>query len=184
MSTTKNRSHSKIEQLPQYLRKEIENKLLNGVTYKQISEHLKTLGHDISHQSVHRFGKPFLNRFESVRMSKEFAQLLAEDNAERPTTELHEANNALISQLIMELLVNERSTVEEKIKTYKAIADLQHAQVQNERVKQMGRRDAGTVKVAMQQLKTKFFEEIKDNYPDIAEKLNQIADEIVEQQNN
>ena len=64
------------------------------------------MGHNIYKTIIHRYGKPFLQRFESVRLAKEFAQLLAEDNAERPTTELHEANNALISQMIMQILIN------------------------------------------------------------------------------
>jgi len=106
---SKNRSHGKIDKLPSDLKKAVENKLLEGFTYQQISDHLKSLGHNISHQSVFRYGKPFLKRFEAVKMAKEYAQLLAEDNAERPTTELHEANNALVSQLIMELLVDEDS---------------------------------------------------------------------------
>ena len=64
------------------------------------------MGQDIHYSTVARFGKPFLEKFESVRMAKEYAQMLAEDNPERPTTELHEANNALISQMVMEALIS------------------------------------------------------------------------------
>ena len=53
----------------------------------EIANYLKEMGHNISKTSIHRYGKPFLQKFESVRLAKEYAQLLAEDNAERPTTE-------------------------------------------------------------------------------------------------
>jgi len=174
----KNRSHGKVSNLPNEIKKAVENKLLEGYTYQQISDHLKSLGHDIHYSSVHRYGKPFLKQFEHVRMAKEFAQLLAEDNAERPTTELHEANNALISQLIMEALVDENKPLEAKLKAYRAIAELQTAQVQNERLKITSRKEAGTVKAAMNMLKERVFREIQNNHPDVVAAMMKIADEI------
>ena len=96
-----------MDKLPEVIRKEVENRLLEGHTYEEIAKYLKEMGHNISKTSIHRYGKPFLQKFESVRLAKEYAQLLAEDNTERPTTELHEANNALISQMIMQVLINE-----------------------------------------------------------------------------
>jgi len=174
----KNRSHGKVDKLPPAIKKAVESKLLEGYTYQQISEHLKSLGHDVHYSSVHRYGKPFLKQFESVRMAKEFAQLLAEDNAERPTTELNEANNALISQLIMEMLVDENKPMDSKLKAYRAIAELQTAQVQNERLKIVSRKEAGTVRAAMNMLKKRVFEEIKNNHPDVVDIMIKIADEI------
>ncbi|MGL4790982.1 MAG: phage protein Gp27 family protein [Anaerotignaceae bacterium] len=91
----KNRSHSKIDRLPDVVKKQVENKLLEGHTYEQIAQYLKNMGQEIHYSTVARYGKPFLEKFEAVRMAKDYAQLLAEDNPDRPTTELHEANNAL-----------------------------------------------------------------------------------------
>ena len=174
----KNRSHGKIDKLPPAIKKAVENKLLEGHTYQAISDHLNKLGHDIHPSSVHRYGKPFLKQFESVRMAKEFAQLLSEDNAERPTTELHEANNAIISQLIMELLVDENMPQEVKLKTYRAISELQTAQVQNERLKIISRKESGALKVAMKMLKERVFTELQEGHPDVVEAMIKIADEI------
>lgn len=97
-----NRSHGKIDNLPDPLKREVENRLLDGETYEEISNYLKAQGEEVHLSSVGRYGRKFLKRFESVRVAKEFAKLLAEDNADRPSTELHEANNLLASQLIME----------------------------------------------------------------------------------
>ena len=84
----KNRSHGKIDQLPPGLRKEVEEKLLTGATYEEVSDWLKEQGEEVHLSSVGRYGKKFLNKFESVRLAKEFAKLLAEDNVDRPATEL------------------------------------------------------------------------------------------------
>lgn len=101
----KNRSHGKIDNLPPELRKEVENQLLNGATYEEVSEWLKGQGEEVHLSSVGRYGKKFLNKFESVRIAKEFAKLLAEDNIDRPATELHEANNLLASRLLWKHLL-------------------------------------------------------------------------------
>jgi hypothetical protein len=180
MSLSKNRSHGKIDNLPIGLRKTVENKLLEGFTYQEISDFLLTMGHEVHYSSVHRFGKPFLKKFESVRMAKEFAQLLAEDNAERPTTELHEANNALISQMIMEVLVDPNMSMKEKMRLYKAISELQNAQTANERLKIKSRREVGAVKSAMAMLKERVFKEMQESYPELVAAMMKIADEIAE----
>lgn len=174
----KNRSHGKIDKLPEEIRREVEQQLLNGHTYEEISKHLKNMGHDIHFSSVGRYGRGYLKKFESVRMAKDYAKLLAEDNIDRPTTELHEANNALISQIIMEALVDEDMPPEEKIKAAKSVATLQSAQVRNEKLKIDARKAAGEVKAALALLKAKVYEQLGSEYPDIAGAIVRIADGI------
>lgn len=172
-----NRSHGKIDRLPDGLKKEVELRLLNGETYERISEYLQEHGEDVHFSSVGRYGRKFLKKFESVRIAKEFAKLLAEDNVDRPTTELHEANNLLASQLIMEALVDDEMDADERSKMAKSIATLQRAQVSNEKLKLESRRQRGAVHVAMELLKDKVFSEIAENHPDIAQALLELADE-------
>lgn len=172
-----NRSHGKIEKLPESLKKEVEQKLLEGETYENIADYLKGQGEDVHFSSVGRYGRKFLKRFESVRIAKEFAKLLAEDNVDRPTTELHEANNLLASQLIMEALVDDEMDAKERNQMAKSIATLQRAQVSNEKLKLEARKEKGAVHVAMDVLKDKVFAEIAESHPDIAQALLALADE-------
>jgi len=74
----KRRSHGKIDKLPYKLRYEVERRLIKGETYRQISEWLNSLGHDISLMSVFRYGKPFLKSFEAVKQAKHTASVLIE----------------------------------------------------------------------------------------------------------
>ncbi len=172
----KNRSHGKIDQLPADLRREVENRLLGGDTYEQVSDYLKEQGEEVHISSVGRYGKKFLARFESVRVAKEFAKLLAEDNVDRPATELHEANNLLASQLIMEAMLDDTMNAEDKSKIAKSIASLQSAQVRNEKLKIEARKEQGAVHVAMELLKEKVFSEIGENHPEIAATLLELAE--------
>lgn len=53
----KNRSHSKIDRLPDTIKREVENRLLEGHTYEEIAEYLKGMGQDIHYSTVARFRK-------------------------------------------------------------------------------------------------------------------------------
>ena len=150
MGNDRNRSHGKIEALPTPLKKKVEEKLLTGETYEDIASYLQEQGEDIHFSSVGRYGRKFLNKFESVRIAKEYARLLAEDNAERPATELHEANNLLASQLIMQALVDD---------------DMDAGKEQ------------GAVHIALELLKDKVYGELGEAYPEIAATLLLLAEQ-------
>lgn len=173
----KNRSHGKIDNLPPELKREVEDRLLAGETYEQVSGFLREQGEDIHLSSVGRYGRKFLNKFESVRVAKEFAKLLAEDNVDRPATELHEANNLLASQIIMEALVDDEMDAKQRAEAAKSIASLQRAQVSNEKLKIEARKEQGAVHVAMNLLKEKVFAEIGQNHPEIASALLELAED-------
>lgn len=173
----KNRSHGKIDRLPPELKREVENQLLEGETYESIADYLQQHGEQIHYTSVYRYGRGFLKKFESVRIAKEFAKLLAEDNVDRPSTELHEANNLLASQIIMEALVDDEMDPKARAEAARSIATLQRAQVANEKLKIVSRKEQGTIHAAMQVFTDKVFQELGDSYPDLAQKLLELAEE-------
>lgn len=179
----KNRSHGKIDRLPQPLKREVENKLLAGETYENISDYLKENGRDICKSSVGRYGQSFLKKFESVRVAKEFAKLLAEDNIDRPATELHEANNLLASEIIMEALVDDEMDSKARAEAARSVASLQRAQVANEKLKINARKEQGAVHTAFRLFADKVYTEIGNKYPDVARKLLELAEETEAEMN-
>ena len=172
-----NRAHSKIDDLPEPLRKQVNEQLLAGNTYQDISGFLKEQGEDVHYSSVGRYGRKYLKKFEAVRIAQEYAKLLAEDNIERPPTELHDANNMLMSQIIMESILDDDMTHKEKAAAARSIATLQRAQIQNEKLKADARKDAGAVHTAMAMLKDKVFAEISSSHPEIADALIELAEQ-------
>lgn len=177
MGNERNRSHGKIENLPDTLKREVEEKLLTGETYEDIASYLQENDEEIHFSSVGRYGRKFLKKFESVRIAKQYARLIAEDNAERPATELHEANNLIASQLIMQALVDDDMDADERAGIAKSIASLQRAQVSNEKLKLQARKEQGAVHVALELLKDKVYGELGEAYPDIADKLLLLAEQ-------
>ena len=173
----KNRAHGKIDSLPAKIREDVEQQLMDGRTYESISEDLKGQGYDIHTSSVGRYGRRYLKKFESVRVAQQFARLLAEDNVERPPTEIHEANNMILNQIIMETLMDDELDAAGMGKAANAVATLQRAQVQNEKLKMDARREAGAVHTAMNLLKDKVFMEIAQSHPDVADVLIRLAEQ-------
>lgn len=64
----KNRSHGKIDSLPVEIKNEVECKLLEGLTYEEISAYLQSRGYDVHFSSIGRYGRGYLKKFESVRI--------------------------------------------------------------------------------------------------------------------
>lgn len=173
----RNRAHGKIDRLPPEIREDVEQKLLEGIPYGDISQDLKDQGYDVHGSSVGRYGRRYLKKFESVRVAQQFARLLAGDNVERPPTEIHEANNMIMNQIIMETLMDEDLDAAGLGKAASAVATLQRAQVQNEKLKMEARREAGAVHTAMNLLKDKVFLEISQSHPDVADVLIRLAEQ-------
>lgn len=143
------RKHSKIErELPQELVEEINARLVEGHTYREIADWLRQMGHPVSKSSVGRYGKDFLARLERLRIVREQARAIVEDNADRPATELNEAASALASQLITEALLaaNEAGNgLDKKVtEAIKALALLERSAVARERLKLEYRQKAET----------------------------------------
>ena len=48
----KNRSHSKIDRLPDTIKREVENRLLEGHTYEEIAEYLRPKGFKVTYSRL------------------------------------------------------------------------------------------------------------------------------------
>ena len=136
------RRHSKIDELPQEL-VEVINRKLAGTdtdgrkyTYQEITEYLAEMGHQVSKSSVGRYGKNFLSRLERLKVVRDQAKAIVEDNAGRPATEMAEAANLLATNLIMETLMEVESLEGERLtEILKALARLESSGVRREALK-------------------------------------------------
>jgi len=174
----RNISHGKIHDLPEPVKDELHESIVKGKTLMEMEGMLKDKGHDISYSSVGRYRKEYMEKFDRLRMARDYARIIAEDNVDRPSTELHEANNAIISNFIMETLVDDTMSSEDKIKAAQAISALQRAQIANEKLKIDARKSSGVIHTAMNLLKAKIFEEIGTEHPELAAAIVRIADEV------
>ena len=66
-----NRKHSKIDSFPTSLKDEVEFMMQSDYTYKDIVEHIKNSGYDISLTSVYRHAKNLNASLKQLKMVQE-----------------------------------------------------------------------------------------------------------------
>lgn len=146
------RKHSKVERaLPPEIREAVNAKLTDGYTYQEIADWLRSLGHVVSRSSLGRYGKGFLAKLERVKVAREQARAIVQEVGDGPATEMAEAANQLAVQMIMEVLMETPSLAGEKIaELLKALAQLERATVNREKLKFEFRSKAESVVTTIQ----------------------------------
>jgi len=101
----RNRAHSKISQLPNEVREAVDDLLVSGVTYEQITANLREMGHKISRAAVGRYGKDFHSRLEKLKLVRAQARAVTAQT-EGEGLELEEASSQILLQYLMEFLLD------------------------------------------------------------------------------
>jgi hypothetical protein len=172
----RNRSHSKIDQLPSELREAINDAIVNKrMTYKEITLLIKEAGHDISQKSVERYGKKFLTKLESISRAKEQARSIIETSAGLKL-DMAEASSMVAFQLLMDMLVNADSENIDKntLAAIRTLATLERSAVSREKLK--FEFDKG-VDAAVSKVKESLSKELKQ-HPELLERINSLVEKI------
>jgi len=177
----KRRKHHKIaKELPKELVSEINKRLVDGATYDQITEFIKNEGYKIGRSSVGRYSKDFLTRMERLRIVRDQAKAIVEDDPEAPATQMAEAANNLAMQLVMEILMEADvgNLQEEKLsQVLKAAAQLQRSSVAIEKLKMEFNKG---VTAAVAKLKEALRKELQEK-PELLKQLEEVVDKTKEQ---
>lgn len=172
----KRRKHYKLETLPPEVVEAVNSKLAGGFTYREVTDWLNRLGHEVGKSSVARYGKDFLSRLDRLRVVKEQAKTIVQSNPDAPATEMAEAANQLSMQLIMEFLMKvDTGDLEEAKVTeiFKALARLESSGVNREKLKFTFNKG---VETAAARIKEALKGEVASD-PELVSRLNSIVDQ-------
>jgi hypothetical protein len=79
------RSRSSIRQLPDELRKEVDRLLADGRhTIRDVTQHLRSLGADVSKSAVHRYSQDFEQVAADIRLTREMAVAIGRELSDVP----------------------------------------------------------------------------------------------------
>jgi hypothetical protein len=119
----------KVESLPEEVRSELEQKLIQGgfQGYEELAEWLQDQGFEISKSSLHRFGQKFENRLKALKTATDQAKAVAEASADE-AGDMNEALIRLVQTKVFELLV-EMEDGTDLTKIGRMVADLARASV-------------------------------------------------------
>ena len=165
---SKQRISSKIDELPEDLRRKVDVMLANtSNTYEYISQFLKGEGYDISKSSVGRYATRTNNAMQRLLEAQAQTDRLIQVVKENPEADYTEA--AIL--LTMNGLLNKVATAEEEFnempldKAGRLIASLSRTKVYKDRVKQDMRKKADT---AFRELESEMLKVIKQDEKSVA----------------
>lgn len=129
------RRHSKIHHLPENVRAEVNQLLLEpNVKYEDIAAHLKAKGIAISKSAVGRYGMEFLNKVRDLRQVEDKArELLSGEGSDLMV--LEEAVAKLVSEKLLSLLIKGTLDPTKHAKLVGEFAKLQASSVRREQLK-------------------------------------------------
>ena len=99
-------ARSKITQLPDALRAELERRLITGgfANYRDLSDWLRGQGYEISRSAINRFGQDFEAKCEAIRVATEQAKAIVATVGDDEGN-MNEALIRLIQQLSFDILI-------------------------------------------------------------------------------
>lgn len=176
----KYRKHNKIYDLPENIRAELDEMLLDtGVTYTEISDWLKKLGHDISKSTVGRYAletKRLANRLlETQARVQELVKVARQNQTDEALTEgalqiaVHKLTEkiALIEEEMDDMEPDKAIDLMIKLARAKAYKDKIYTELKSE------------YELAYEKFKEAVYAELESKHPEIAEKLVSIASETL-----
>ncbi len=129
------RKHFAVDELPVEVRTAVHDLIQSGRTYRDIAEHLRSLGHPIAPSSLCRYGKDFLSRLERLRTVNEQSKAILEQSEGNPLR-LEEAATQISLGLMTEALLKMQDLDgADPVDLMQALARLQSASVQRERLR-------------------------------------------------
>ncbi len=135
MGGPKTRNHSRIvDDLPPDVREMVDRLLIEGkYTYDDIREFLSEKGHDISRSAIGRYGKNYLNFYQSVRIAREQAKTLMANPGDGMI--LEEAITQGFGKQLVEMLINGDIDLRASTRILSDFAKLQTSSALRERMK-------------------------------------------------
>jgi hypothetical protein len=172
------RKHFKVESLPREVVEAVNEKLVQGYTYQQITDWLGRMGHEVGKSSVARYGKDFLARLERLKVVRDQAKAIVESNADAPGTQLAEAANDLALSMVMETLMSLDDLQGEKVtELLKVLPRLADAATRREALKLQFNRG---VEAAMKRIKESIRKEVGSN-PELERQLLDLVSQAAEE---
>ncbi len=174
----RNRSRNFTKNLPPEILEQLNKMIVDGCTYEEIGVWLKKFDVNVHRSTINRYGQGYLDRLERIKIISEQTKAVFEDNKGKPATELSDASVLIVTQMLMEsLMENEEIDMKDLTKAAQALATLQRSNVSSEKLKI----DTQTkVQMGLDMFVKRISTELNSKYPELQERLTEIAQEVAE----
>ncbi len=179
---------------PEELQKAIDEKIKKGIPYQDIAEWINSMNEvkdgelqGTSIAGVHRYAKNFKETLERSKKVREQVKAVLDATSDAPDTDVVNAANKIAIEMVVERLMSAQTSElqnENIIDVINSVAKLQRSTVSAEKLKLQYNKYKNDVedktKKAFEEFKERMFNELENKYPDIYERLVEIAQETFE----
>lgn len=179
---------------PEELQKAIDEKIKKGIPYQDIAEWINSMNEvkdgelqGTSIAGVHRYAKNFKETLERSKKVREQVKAVLDATSDAPDTDVVNAANKIAIEMVVERLMSAQTSElqnENIIDVINSVAKLQRSTVSAEKLKLQYNKYKTDVedktKKAFEEFKERMFNELENKYPDIYERLVEIAQETFE----
>ena len=178
MGRRKNRSRSKISQLPPEIRNTVDAMVQDPAdfTYNDIRDYLASQDVQISKSAIGTYARNLMESLEALAVSQESIRAMMETAAKVPEVDAVEIINRIAGQKIVQAIINkpdEEWTDLRLDKLLKEANGMTNAVAYKQRIDLQNKED---VAAATDELRAEFFAALGTDYPDLYRQLVQILD--------
>lgn len=178
MARRKNRSRSKISQLPPEIRSTVDAMAQAPAqfTYKDIRAYLAQQDVSISESAIGTYARELRANLESLMVAQETMRVMAETAAKVPEVDAVEIINRIAGQKMLQAVINKPEEEWTKVELDKLLREMNamtKAVAYKQRIDQQNKTD---VQAAADELKAQFFSALGAEYPDLYRQVVQILE--------
>lgn len=174
------RTRSKVDELPEELKVQVESMLINtSITYTDISDYLKSRGHDISKSAIGRYALRTNNATQRLLEAQEQTRMLVEAIKKNPDADYTEGALQIMSGELTKRFAQAQEEWDDMPldKAARVMVALSRTKIYKDKV----RADlAEKAKIALAEFKKEVYTELEGVEPELCERLIQVANRVAE----
>ena len=174
------RTRSKVNELPEELKVQVESMLIDtSITYTDISDYLKSRGHDISKSAIGRYALRTNNATQRLLEAQEQTRMLVEAIKKNPDADYTEGALQIMSGELTKRFAQAQEEWDDMPldKAARVMVALSRTKIYKDKV----RADlAEKAKIALAEFKKEVYAELEGVEPELCERLIQVANRVAE----
>ncbi|MCM1295652.1 MAG: DUF3486 family protein [Muribaculaceae bacterium] len=169
----KNRSRSKISQLPAELRSTVDAMILAVAEYRyeDIREYLAQQGVDISRTAIGNYARNLIEEMEAIHVAQENFRALAAEAQKMPELEYTEVINRVAAQRMLQAVVSKPEEAWNDVSLDKLLREINGMTKAVAYKQRIDLQNKGDVAAAVDALKATFFSALGAEHPELYKQL-------------
>jgi len=174
------RTRSKVDELPEELTEQVESMLIDtSITYTDISDYIKSKGHDISKSAIGRYALRTNTATQRLLEAQEQTRMLVEAIKKNPDADYTEGALQIMSGELTKKFAQAQEEWDDMPldKAARVMVSLSRTKIYKDKIRAELAQEA---KIALAEFKKEVYAELEGVEPELCERLVQVANRVAE----